>query len=102
MQIKREQLNPTTVKLTITADQALMDNVKQHVLKHLSGQMKLPGFRPGKAPMAIVERNADSSLLQSEFLDEALNRLYSAAVEQERLRPVSQPQVNLQKFVPFT
>ena len=102
MQIKREQLNPTTVKLTITADQVLIDNAKQHVLKHLAQQMKLPGFRPGKAPMAIVERNADSSLLQSEFLDEALNRMYSAAVEQEKLRPVSQPQVNLQKFVPFT
>lgn len=102
MQIKREQLNPTTVKLTITADQALMEDVKQHVLKHLARQMKLPGFRPGKAPLAIVERNADSSLLQTEFLDEALNRLYGAALEQEKLRPVAQPQVNLQKFVPFT
>lgn len=102
MQIKREQLNPTTVKLTITADQALMEDVKQHVLKHLARQMKLPGFRPGKAPLAIVERNADTSLLQSEFLDEALNRLYGAALEQEKLRPVAQPQVNLQKFVPFT
>lgn len=102
MQIKREQLNPTTVKLTITADQALMDEVKQAILKRLGQRMKLPGFRPGKAPAAMVERSADQSALQSEFLDEALNRLYSASIEQEQLRPVSNPEVNLQKFVPFT
>lgn len=102
MQIKREQLNPTTVKLTITADQALMDEVKQLVLKRMARQMKLPGFRPGKAPLPIVERNADGSMLQTEFLDEALNRLYGAALEQEKLRPVAQPQVGVQKFVPFT
>lgn len=102
MQIKREQLNPTTIKLTITADQAVLSDAKQHVLKHLALAMKLPGFRPGKAPLSIVERNADTATLQSEFLDEALNRLYSTAVEQEKLRPVAQPQVSLQKFVPFT
>src|SRR5690242_11110586 len=102
MQITREQLNPTTVKLTVTADQAMLSDAKQHVLKHLALAMKLPGFRPGKAPLSIVERNADTATLQSEFLDEALNRLYSSAVEQEKLRPVAQPQVSLQKFVPFT
>lgn len=102
MQIKREQLNPTTVKLTISADQELMSTTKDVVLKRLAQRMKLPGFRPGKAPVAIVERNADPSALQTEFLDEALNRLYSAAIEQEELRPVDQPKVTLQKFVPFT
>src|SRR5215470_3811707 len=101
MQIKREELNPTTVKLTITADQALMDATKQHVLKHLAQKMKLPGFRPGKAPLTMVEKNADSAVLQTEFLDEILNQLYGKAIDQEKLRPVAQPKISLQKFVPF-
>lgn len=102
MQIKREQLNPTTVKLTITADPELMQETKQVTLKRLGQRMKLSGFRPGKAPLPIVERNADPSALQTEFLDDALNRLYGAAIEQEKLRPVDQPKVTLEKFVPFT
>lgn len=102
MQIKREQLNPTTVKLTITADAELMQETKQATLKRLGQRMKLSGFRPGKAPLPIVERNADPSALQTEFLDDALNRLYGAAIEQEKLRPVDQPKVTLEKFVPFT
>ena len=102
MQITREQVNPTTVRLTIAADKALLDESKQHVLRHLAQRMKLPGFRPGKAPLQMVERNADPSVLQTEFLDEILNRLYAQAVEQEKLRPVGQPKVTLQKFVPYT
>jgi len=102
MQIKREDLNPTTVKLTITADQAQLDAAKQHVLMHLAQKMKLPGFRPGKAPLTIVEKNADPSVLQAEFIDEILNQLYGQAMEQERVRPVGQPKVSLQKFVPYT
>ena len=102
MQIKREQLNLTTVKLTLTADKALLDDTKQAVLKRLGKNMKLSGFRPGHEPLTVVERNADSSVLQSEFLDEVLNRMYGAALEQEKLRPVAQPKVSIQKFVPFT
>jgi len=102
MQIKREQINPTTVKLTITADQALLDETKQHVLRHLAQKAKLPGFRPGKAPLQLVEKNTEPSVLQAEFIDEVLNELYGKAVEQEKLRVVGQPKVGLQKFVPYT
>lgn len=102
MQIKREQLNPTTVKLTLTADKVLLDETKQAVLKRLGKNMKLAGFRPGRAPLSVVERNADSSVMQSEFLDDAMNRMYGTALEQERVRPVAQPKVSIQKFVPFT
>lgn len=102
MQIIRKQLTPTTIKLTIEADQALLAEVKVEVLQRLGRQMKIPGFRPGKAPAAIVEKQADSSVLQSEVLDAVLNKLYSQALEQEKIRPVDQPKVTIQKFVPFT
>ncbi len=102
MQIKREQLDPTTIKVTMTADRAFMDETKTVVLKRLGKSMKLAGFRPGHAPLSVIERNADSSALQSEFLDEAINKMYGQAIEREKLRPVAQPKVSLQKFVPFT
>lgn len=103
MQATKEQVNPTTVKLTLAADQELLDSVKQKVLKHLSrDHVKVPGFRKGKVPLELVEKNADQSLLQSEFLEEAVNELYVQAAQTERLRPVAQPKVNVTKFVPFT
>ncbi len=101
MQIKREKLSPTSVKMIVTADQAVIDETKNEVLKRLAKNMKLPGFRPGKAPLSIVERSADASVLQTEFLDSALNRLYGDMLDAEKLRPVGQPKVAIQKFVPF-
>jgi trigger factor len=102
MQIKKEQLNPTKLKLTLSAEQAMMDEVKHHVLQDLAKKVKIAGFREGKAPLSMVEKNIDSSLLQSEFLDHAVNRLYSEAVTQDRLRPIDNPQVSGTKFVPFS
>ena len=50
----------------------------------------------------MVERNLDQQTLQSEFIDEAINTLYIAALKEERLRPVGQPKVEIKKFVPYT
>ncbi len=101
MQVTKEQLSPTKVKLTIVADAELLRSVKDQTLRALAKDMKMPGFRPGKIPMAVVEKNLNPGLLQSEFLDKAMNRLYGAALDQEKLRPVAQPQANVKKFVPF-
>ena len=103
MQIKRTALTNTKVKLAITSDQATLDTIKAHVLKHLASEhVKLPGFRAGKAPLSLVEKSVDQNLLQSEFLDEAVNRMYAQAIRAEKIRPVEQPKVDLKKFVPFT
>jgi len=102
MQAKRDDLTPTSIKLTVTAEQPELDKVKQHVLKELSGKVKVQGFRAGKAPAHLVEKQVDPNLLQTEFLDHAVNDLYVAAAQQQQLRPVAQPQINVTKFVPFS
>lgn len=103
MQIKKTYSNPTTVQLEITADADAMSRIKTQVLKHMSkDHVKMAGFRSGKAPLSLVEKQVDQSLLQSEFLERAINELYSEAAMQERIRPVSQPEVSITKFVPFT
>jgi trigger factor len=102
MQVTKEQIDPTTIKLTIVADQALLDATKKHVLSDLSRDVKVPGFRPGKAPANLIEKQIDQSLLQAQFLDHAVNQLYTDAAQQEKLRPVAQPEIAITKFVPFT
>jgi len=103
MQITQKQLTPTKVELTISVDQTNLDSVKTEVLQHLAkDHVKIQGFRNGKAPLSLVEKNVDQQLLQSEFLDAALNRAYGQALDEQKLRPVAQPEVKLTKFVPFS
>src|SRR3990167_7409491 len=103
MQVKKQVLSDTQIKLTVIADQAFIDSVKTVVLRRMgSKDVKLPGFRAGKAPLNLVEKNVDTNVLQKEFLEEAINRMYATAVKSEDLRPIDQPKIELKKFVPYT
>ncbi len=101
MQIKLTHNNDTNVTLAITADKETLTKVKESLVKSLGASVKVAGFRPGKAPIDIVEKNLDPQVLQSEFIDQILNHYYTQAVIKENLRTVGQPEVNLKKFVPF-
>src|SRR2546430_1891197 len=101
MQVTKKNLSDTKVRLTLAADAELLRAVKQAVLRDLARHTKIQGFREGKAPLSIVEKHADPARLQAEFVEQAINQLYGAALGQERLRPVAQPEVKIAKFVPF-
>ncbi len=102
MKLHTERKNDTTAVFEIAADISELDMVKKKVLHKLAPRVKVAGFREGKVPMEIVEKNLDDASLQSEFLNEAIQALYLAAIKEERIRPVGQPQVEVKKFVPFT
>lgn len=102
MQTTRSNVSPNTIKITITADKSELDEARQAALKRLSETVKVPGFRPGKAPANLIEKNISQAALQSEFLDQIVSRLYVAAVDKEKLRPVAQPKIEVTKFVPFS
>ena len=102
MHISKVQKSSNLVELTITANEADLSPVKQNTLKKLAPQVKLAGFREGKVPLNLVEKSLDQNVLQSEFLDAAVNALYNEALNRENLRPVANPDMKMNKFVPFT
>ena len=102
MQVTKKNLNDTTVQLAVVADVELLAQTKEAALRALARDVRLPGFRQGKAPLNLIEKNVNPTTLQTEFLDRVLNQLYVAAIDAERLRPVAQPKVSVKKFVPFT
>jgi trigger factor len=102
MHITKEQLEPTKTKITVVAEPGELENIKKQVLEHLGTHVKVQGFREGKAPLNLIEKQLDESQLQGEFLEQAVNRLYIDAVKKENLRPTAPPDISIGKFVPFT
>ncbi len=100
--MSRADKTPTQVNLRIAADQHDLTPIKNHVLGHFASKVKVPGFRAGTAPAALVEKHIDQRTLADEFIEHALNQLYGKAIDQEKLRTASKPEVNIKKFVPFT
>jgi trigger factor len=102
MHVVKESDSPTKNRLIVTATAEDLAPIKNHVLGHFRKNVKVPGFRPGKAPLSLIEKNIDQKALIDEFLEHAVNDLYRNALEQKKLRPVAAPTVELKKFVPFT
>lgn len=101
MQAVKKNLSDTKVQLTLTADAKQLASIKSETLQHIAKDMTLPGFRKGKAPLNVVEKNTNPATLQTEFLDRAMNALFVAGLEEHKLHPVAQPKVSVKKFVPF-
>lgn len=79
--------------------------LKPHVTAaydRLRPKVKAAGFRPGKAPDNIVERELGANAVQSEVIDLAVSRGYSQAVLSENLPVLGQPEIELKSFVPYT
>lgn len=102
MHITRTNPEPTKTKLVIKAEAKELADAKQLALKHLAPQVKVPGFRAGHVPPAVVEKHVDPNALQSEVIEHTINNLYASAVRQENIRPVANPEIAIKKFVPFT
>ena len=103
MQIKLTRNSDTNVTLAIVADEQTLTKIKNSTLQKLnSSNLKIAGFRAGKAPLEMVEKHVDPQTLQSEFIDTVLNHYYRQAMIKENLRVIGEPTVDLKKFVPFT
>lgn len=102
MQVTKTVHSDSSITLIISADQHDLTPIKDHVLVHFTDKVKVPGFREGTAPLALVERHVDQSALSDELIEHALNQLYGKAIDQEKIRPASRPEVKIKKFVPYT
>jgi trigger factor len=102
MHVDKEQKTPNKAHLVITATAEDLEPIKRHVLGHFKKSVRVAGFRAGKAPLSLVEKNVDQRALNDEFLEHAVNDIYRKALEQQKLRPVAAPKIELKKFVPYT
>lgn len=80
-----------TFELTLTA--ATIAAEYQKVLQEVAKTAQIKGFRPGKAPLAMVEAQADTSKLYSHVLDHLLSPAYSAVIHEHKLVPLIEPRV---------
>ena len=96
------KLSDTKAELIIEAAEADLKPLKTQTLKQLQPEVSAPGFRKGKVPLNIVEKEVADNYFKSQVLDNALNELYHQALKQHKLRPLSQPEVEMKKFVPFS
>lgn len=71
----------------------------QAVCQKYLRQARVPGFRPGRAPLPIVQQRFGDSI-RADFLDAAVRKYFREAVESESLTPLSMPRIAGVEFAP--
>lgn len=94
--IVKEKENIVKLEMTIPAQDA--KNAYENAIKMYSQYVNIPGFRKGKAPRNMVERQVGRDRLQQEALDKMLPKFIDEAVKENNLEIVTQPELTGVKF----
>ena len=93
MQVSVNTTGPLERQLTVQVpEDQIVGEVKSR-LKSISQSARIDGFRPGKAPISLIERRYAAQVRQ-EVVGEVLNRTFVEAVNKEKLRPAGQPVID--------
>lgn len=79
--------------LTLTLDEAAIAEGKKTTAARLARETRIKGFRPGKAPLKVVETMVGSATLRKEAIDDALPRALAAAIVEAGLSPAVYPRL---------
>ena len=100
MKVTVERMPQSSVTLDIVAESDEFDRALDKAYRKISRQVRIPGFRPGKAPRPIVEQRLGRQVIVEEAQREIMDGLYRQALEQESLIPVSEPNVDVYQDEP--
>lgn len=92
MQTNQETTNALERRIDITVAKEAVEQEVQARLKHLGRTVKMPGFRPGKVPLKMIEQNYGGQA-RSEAIGTALEKAFAQKVQEEKLRVAGQPRI---------
>ncbi len=97
MKISVRNLEPTKVKLTITVDPEEFNPYLDAARKEIAKQVTVPGFRKGHVPGKIIDQRIGFAAVAGEAVNNGVPELYSKALEEKKIRPMSQPEIDVQE-----
>ncbi len=92
MQVQLTALGGLERRLEVAVPATRVDGEIDQRLKRIARTAKLKGFRPGKAPFAVIRRQYGSQV-QSEVVGDLLQQSFSEAVSEQKLRPAASPRI---------
>ncbi|MBW7933825.1 MAG: trigger factor [Gemmatimonadaceae bacterium] len=84
-------------RIQVAVSGETVKDAKKRAARRVAQQVRLPGFRIGKAPAAMVEKKY-ADVIQQEALEQVMRDAYQQVIDQEKLKLVTQPHAHDVKF----
>ena len=100
METTVERTAEHTVKLTIEVPSEQLAKDLDKTYRAIAREVKIPGFRPGKAPKPIIDAQVGADVVLEEFVNSSVPTYFRTAVTDEDLAPIGQPEVDVEQLEP--
>ena len=97
MRVSIETTSGLERRLSVGVPADRVDGAVDQRLREASRNVRLPGFRPGKVPMRVMQQRFGAGVRQ-EVLGEVISQTFQEAVQSENLRPAGQPKIEPKSF----
>jgi trigger factor len=90
-----EPLEGNKVKLSVEVDEGEFEKALDAAFRKIAREVRIPGFRPGKAPRKLLEARLGKDTARQEALREALPDYYAEAVKTTEIDPIGMPEFDI-------
>jgi trigger factor len=90
-----EPLEGNKVKLSVEVDEQEFEKAVDAAFRKIAREVRIPGFRPGKAPRRILQARIGLDVARQEALRESLPEYYAEALRQTDVDPISPPEIDI-------
>jgi len=87
-----QRLEDQSAKLTVTLDAAEVDAAVSKAYAEVATQIRIPGFRKGRAPRSIIDTHVGRESVLADAQEQLVSDSYSRALSDENLRPIAPPE----------
>ncbi len=89
-----------TVKLEVEVSSEELQEAFDKRLKQLTREVRVPGFRPGKAPASMLRQRLGDEAIITDTVEEAMNGWFVAAAAEAGIDPVDRPDIDVGEELP--
>lgn len=95
MKTSVETLEGNKVKLSVEVDQQEFEKAIDAAVRKIAREVRIPGFRPGKAPRRLLEARIGREGVRQEAMREALPEYYAQALRETEVDAISPPEIDV-------
>ncbi len=93
--LKSEKAEKSTVKIEFSVEKSVFDTAVEKVYRKQVKKISVPGFRPGKAPRAMIEKMYGTGVFYEDAINDLIPENYEAALKEAGIEPVGQPEIDV-------
>ncbi len=102
MQVTRESDSSTEITLNISMDSEDEEPFLTRSYRRLAGRVRIPGFRPGKAPRSVVETHLGRATLVQEALEFMIPESLDQVLREHEIRAFAEPRLEVLDLEPVS